>query len=103
MISLGEALKERRKSKGLTRQQVTINSGISRSYLSRIERGERFPSGRILQKLAKPLGFSEVEILKLAGFISEDDSDARLEMFKREIKREIAHALLSVYKRIDSF
>ena len=45
-------------------------SGISPSHLGRIERGERFPSARILHKIAKPLGFEENELFTLAGYLS---------------------------------
>ena len=45
-------------------------SGVSSSHLGRIERGERFPSAHILQKIAKPLGFGEDELFTLAGYLS---------------------------------
>ena len=45
-------------------------SGVSSSHLGRIERGERFPSARILRKIAKPLGFEEDELFALAGYLS---------------------------------
>lgn len=45
-------------------------AGISSSHLGRIERGERFPSARILRKIAKPLGFEENELFTLAGYLS---------------------------------
>ena len=101
--NLGLILKERRKSKNLTLKQVEGMSGVHTSHIGRIERGERFPSGRVLKKLAEPLDFGEAELLKLAGFLSRDDSDDRLDRFKREIKQEIAHALVSLYKKVDSF
>ena len=45
-------------------------AGISASHLGRIERGERFPSARILRKIARPLGFEEGELFTLAGYLS---------------------------------
>ncbi len=45
-------------------------SGVSPSHLGRIERGERFPSARILRRIAKPLGFEEDELFTLAGYLS---------------------------------
>jgi len=45
-------------------------SGVSSSHVGRIERGERFPSARILRKIAKPLGFEEDELFALAGYLS---------------------------------
>ena len=34
-----------------------------------MERAERFPSVKILRKIAKPLGFDEDELFMLAGFL----------------------------------
>ena len=101
--NLGEVLKERRMAKKLTLKQVTDLSGVSTSHLGRIERGERFPSGRILRKLAEPLGFGEVELLKLAGFLPRDESDDKLDSFKKEIKLEVTGALMRIFDKIDSF
>ena len=54
----------------LTLQELARASGVSASHLGRIERGERFPSARILRKIAQPLGTSESELLTLAGYLS---------------------------------
>ena len=45
-------------------------SGVSPSHLGRIEKGGRFPSARILRKIAEPLGFDENELFILAGYLS---------------------------------
>lgn len=102
MDNLGEVLKERRQAKKLKLKQLAAMSGVSISYLGRIEQGTRFPSGRILRKLAEPLGFNEVELVKLAGFISRDESDDRLDRFKDEVKTEIAITIGGLLKKIDS-
>lgn len=99
---LGEAIKQRRKVKGLTLRELSSIAGLSPSHLGRIERGERFPSGRILRKLAEPLGFAETELLKLAGYMSRDDSDERVRRLKQEIKKEIARAFGALSAKIDS-
>ena len=67
---LGKILKQQRINTPLTLQELATISGVSSSHLGRIERGERFPSARILRKIAKPLGFSEDELFTLAGFLS---------------------------------
>ena len=45
-------------------------AGVSASHLGRIERGERFPSGAVLRRIAGPLGFEEDELFTLAGYLS---------------------------------
>lgn len=80
---LGKILKERRVMVPLTLQQLSRASGVSSSHLGRIERGERFPSGSVLRKIARPLGSEESELFTLAGYLSpqppsEAESEARL-------------------------
>ncbi len=70
--SLGQVLKQQRLSLPMTLQGLTKKSGVSASHLGRIERGERFPSGRILSKIAGPLGFEENELFTLAGYLSPE-------------------------------
>jgi len=53
----------------MTMHQLSSLSGISISHLNRIERGERFPTGKVLKSIAKPLGFNEVELFGLASFL----------------------------------
>ncbi len=72
---LGRILKQRRVMISLTLQGLATISGMSPSHLSRIERGERFPSALILRKIAKPLGFEESELFSLAGYLSLQPSN----------------------------
>ncbi len=80
---LGRILKQQRITVPLTLQELAAESGVSSSHLGRIERGERFPSARILRKIAGPLGFDEDELFTLAGFLTPqtpgvaEDSSAR--------------------------
>jgi transcriptional regulator with XRE-family HTH domain len=72
--NLGKILKQQRVTIPLTLQELAAESGVSSSHLGRIERSERFPSARILRKIAKPLGFDEDELFTLAGFLSPQTS-----------------------------
>ena len=69
-IDLGKILKQQRVTLPLTLRELSAMSGVSSSHLGRIERGERFPSGSILRKIAGPLGFDEDELFTLAGYLS---------------------------------
>lgn len=73
---LGKILKQRRLTTPLTLQKLSAESGVSVSHLNRIERGERFPSARILRRLAQPLGFEETELFSLAGYLSSKPFNA---------------------------
>jgi len=71
----GKTLKQRRLSLELTLRELAAKSGVSSSGLGRVERGDRFPSGHILRKIAKPLGFAEIELLTRAGYLSDSSSE----------------------------
>ncbi len=73
--NLSQLLRQQRVSLSLTLTQVATKAGISPSHLGRIERAERFPSARILRKIAEPLGFNEGELFVLAGFFSHEPTE----------------------------
>jgi transcriptional regulator with XRE-family HTH domain len=68
--NLGKIIKQQRQAQKLTLHELSAASGVSPSHLGRIEKGERFPSAAILQRIARPLGFDEDEIFTLAGYLS---------------------------------
>jgi transcriptional regulator with XRE-family HTH domain len=72
--NLGKLLKQQRITVSLTLQELAAKSGVSSSHLGRIERGERFPSARILRKIAGYLRFDENELFTLAGFLTPQTS-----------------------------
>ncbi len=80
---IGKTLKQRRLSLELTLRELAARSGISASHLARVERGERFPSGHILRKIAKPLDLDESLLMTIAGYLppqpsSETDEEYRI-------------------------
>ena len=70
----GKTLKQRRLMLELTLRKLAAKSGVSASHLARVERGERFPSGHILRKIAKPLGLDESLLMVTAGYLSPQSS-----------------------------
>ena len=68
--NLGELIRQRRVMIPLTLQELGSMAGVSPSHLGRIEKGGRYPSARILRKIAQPLGFDENELFALAGYLS---------------------------------
>jgi transcriptional regulator with XRE-family HTH domain len=68
--NLGRIIKKQRILIPLTLGELSARSGVSASHLGRIERGERFPSARILRRITGPLGFDEGELFTLAGYLS---------------------------------
>jgi transcriptional regulator with XRE-family HTH domain len=56
-----KALRERR---GLTQEQLAEKSGVSRTYLARLETGRQDPTLSTLEKLAKALGVKAGRLLE---------------------------------------
>ncbi|MGY6705898.1 helix-turn-helix domain-containing protein [Roseinatronobacter sp.] len=65
-------IRELRKNKGLNGETFAARVGCSKSYLSEIETGKKWPSGRLLKAFAKELGVS------IHDLIDSDDTDAEL-------------------------
>lgn len=79
MPHFGQKLLALRKRRNLSQKELAKLSGVSPSYLSRVERGERNPPHpAVLKKMALPLALSEFEILALAGYLSPESTAARL-------------------------
>lgn len=56
MSSIGQQIKERRKSLRVTQRQLAELSGVGINTLTKIERGEANPSLRILERILDTLG-----------------------------------------------
>ena len=60
---LGVNVRHHRKLKGLTQEELALEAGMERSYVSDLERGTRNPSVSALGRLAKALGIQPHELL----------------------------------------
>ena len=59
---LGMRIRYLRKKKGLSQEDLALDSGINKNYLSALERGMRNPTVNILEKLAVTLEVSLSEL-----------------------------------------
>jgi transcriptional regulator with XRE-family HTH domain len=76
---LGAVLRRRRLEIPLTLQELADRSGISVSHIGRIERGERFPSAKVLLRLACHLQYEENELFALAGYLTPPESPGSID------------------------
>ncbi len=60
--SLGNKIRQLRKSRGLTQEQLAEQIGIDNKHLSRIEKGRHMPTYHILKKLANFFDFDVYNI-----------------------------------------
>jgi len=75
--NFGRILRQQRVMMMLTIRELSTLSGVSSSHLSRIEKGQRFPSASVLRRIASPLGLDESELFSLAGYLSPASSVTR--------------------------
>src|SRR6476469_5290880 len=68
-VVLAERLKALRKARGWTQHDLSRASGLTRSHISRLERGDiQLPSSERLRQLALALGTSLDDLLEAAGY-----------------------------------
>ncbi|MFB7944490.1 helix-turn-helix domain-containing protein [Kitasatospora phosalacinea] len=100
--SLGEYIREQRRSAQYSLRQLADAAGVSNPYLSQIERGLRKPSAEILQQIAKALRISAETLYVQAGILEERDGEGpglRAAILADPLINERQkQALLSVYE-----
>lgn len=60
----GEKVRELRRARGLSQEELAFRAGIHRNYLGGIERGERNPALDNISAIAKALGVDPSELLR---------------------------------------
>ncbi|MBQ3123371.1 MAG: helix-turn-helix transcriptional regulator, partial [Firmicutes bacterium] len=73
-MTLGNYLSEIRKSKGLTLKDVSTNTTVTDSVLSRIENDKTdTPDPKALKELARYYDISIIDLYMVAGYLEEED------------------------------
>ncbi|MBD0353770.1 MAG: helix-turn-helix domain-containing protein [Actinomycetota bacterium] len=63
LSAIGDTLRAERTERGLTLKQVAEGAHVSVSYLAEIERGEKDPSSRVLESIARGLDVELSDLL----------------------------------------
>jgi transcriptional regulator with XRE-family HTH domain len=74
VVLLGRNVRAWRERRGMSQEQVALDAGMKRSYLSELERGLRNPSVRALGRLADTLDVKPELLLKADGLAGEAGS-----------------------------
>ena len=64
LVRFGNRVRELRKRKGLSQEGLALESGLDRSYVGGVERGERNISLENIEKLAKALGVTVAALMR---------------------------------------
>lgn len=62
-IKFGKQIVRLRIERGFSQEALALHSGINRTYMGEIERGEKCPSLIIIAKIAKGLGISKKQLM----------------------------------------
>ena len=76
--SLGDYIRDQRKSAQYSLRQLAAAADVSNPYLSQIERGLRRPSAEILQQIARGLRISAEALYVRAGILDEREDEPDL-------------------------
>ena len=88
--SLGLRIKELRKKKKLTQDELSEKAGITGKYMGMIERGEVNVSVKILENLAEVLGVQVADFFEFENQVSPEEQRERLlEMVKNASDSEL--------------
>jgi transcriptional regulator with XRE-family HTH domain len=67
LLKLGQSIRERRKAQGLSQEALADASGVDRSHMGKIERGERNVTLLNVLRIADAVGCRPSELLAMAG------------------------------------
>ena len=81
-------------------RDVRRMTGISNSYLSQIERGDRRPGPSVLKRLASLYGVDLQDLLKRAGYPDEPDNVAARDDEPQEVERAYQYVLADPHFRV---
>ena len=88
-ITLANRLKELRRALTWTQQDLSRGSGLTRSYISRLEMGDiALPSSEKLRALARSLGTTPDDLLQAAGYIDNPAEATDLPDIKVYLRRK---------------
>jgi transcriptional regulator with XRE-family HTH domain len=79
---VGGRMRALRRAHGLTLIQVAERTGLSHSFLSQLERGHTRPSMVSLERIARALGTSQVELLAAGDPEQRDPDDPRPQVLR---------------------
>ncbi|WP_354576348.1 XRE family transcriptional regulator [Frigoribacterium sp. UYMn621] len=72
---MGSRIRQLRRARGLTLVQLAVSADLSHPFLSQLERGRARPSMTSLEKIARALGSSQLELMAAAEDDAADQSD----------------------------
>jgi len=99
--TLGDYIEAKIKERGTTRHAVAVAMGVSHSYLSDIAHGKFVPSVKICKTIADFFGDPPSYILRLAGWLTIDATDAiAIELAEALANDPLLREMYEVYSKL---
>jgi XRE family transcriptional regulator of biofilm formation len=95
---LGLNIKLYRSQKGLSQVALAEKIGISKTFLSTIERGLKYPTAKVLAKLAQSLDV-DVWMLYNDGTIKMGKEKIPLNQLSNDLKQKVNEAIETILKK----
>jgi transcriptional regulator with XRE-family HTH domain len=96
--ALGKNLKTYRALRGLSQAELAKKATISLTFLSDIERGNKWPYPETLANLAAALDVPVSTLFTLKQDTPEDLKDDTIKQFSRDIRRQVDEALETIFR-----
>lgn len=65
--SMGQVIRRERQERRLTIKELGEKAGLSEIYVGEIERGQKYPSSRVLESIARALDMDIADLLELVA------------------------------------
>ncbi|OMF35907.1 hypothetical protein BK133_09435 [Paenibacillus sp. FSL H8-0548] len=85
---VGDNIRQLRKIKGLSQEQLAFRAEINASYMGQVERGEKNPTIDVLSKIAKALQ-TPLEKLVDVSYVADATNEAESEGYATKIVHQI--------------
>ena len=76
--TLGKVVRQERQARHLTIKELGEKAGLSEIYLGEIERGQKYPSAKVLESLAKALEIEMAEFFELMAEELRGEQEPRI-------------------------
>jgi transcriptional regulator with XRE-family HTH domain len=92
---LGRAIQALRAERGLKRQRLAEDAGLSYAYLAEIENGKKEPSTRVLDAIARALGIRLPELMEVAESLQAIVQEAKDEALRPAMRAQAKSPLMA--------
>jgi len=75
---IGRVIRQERQEHGLTIKELGEKAGLSEIYVGEIERGQKYPSAKVLESLSRALELDLADLLELMADAIRNDREPQL-------------------------